>query len=197
VPLQGPFALGAAPAAVVLAGGEHPPQPNLPQGLAAHAQLCAGLGGADPDPVTAGLCRGGWAVLQWAPSPMAGVERRLLDRLGAAGAINFAAIGETRQEGQGSATDAPRLGRCNDHARPLRALSTACQIGEEANYHPFRRTGSGPRHLARTQKGFALRWQARTAKPPIRIACGCCWSAGSPAGLGCINCKACLIWAQD
>lgn len=130
-------------------------------------------------------------------APLAGVERRLLDRLGAAGAINFAAIGETRQEGQASATDAPRLGRCNDHARPLRALSTACQIGEEANYHPFRRTGSGPRHLARTQKGFALRWQARTAKPPIRIACGCCWSAGSPAGLGCINCKACLIWAQD
>ena len=76
-------------------------------------------------------------------------------------------------------------------------FSTACQIGQEANYHPFRRTGSGPRHLARTQKGFALRWQARTAKPPIRIACGCCWSAGSPGGLGCINCKACLIWAED
>jgi len=64
----------------------------------------------------------GWAALPWAPSPMAGVERRLLDRLGAAGAINFAAIGETRQQGQGSATDAPRLGRCKGQARPLRAI---------------------------------------------------------------------------
>ena len=53
---------------------------------------------------------------------MAGVVRRMLDRLGASGAINFAAIGETRQQGQGSAKDARRLGRCKDHARPLCVL---------------------------------------------------------------------------
>ena len=64
VPLQGALALGAAPTAVVLAGREHPPQPNLAQGFAAHAQLGAGLGGADPDPLTAGFCRGVWAVHQ-------------------------------------------------------------------------------------------------------------------------------------
>ena len=56
MPLQGPFALGAAPAAVVLAGGEHPPQANLPQGFAAHAQLCAGLGGGYPDPMAPAWC---------------------------------------------------------------------------------------------------------------------------------------------
>ena len=37
MPLQGPFALGAAPAAVVLAGGEHSAETQLAQGFAAHA----------------------------------------------------------------------------------------------------------------------------------------------------------------
>ena len=51
VPLQGPPALGAAPAAVVLAGCEHPPQPQLAEGFAAHAQGSAGFGGRHPGPL--------------------------------------------------------------------------------------------------------------------------------------------------
>jgi len=60
VPLQGPPALGAPPAAVVLAGGEHPPQPQLAEGFSAHPQGSAGLGGRHPDPVTT---RRGWRRL--------------------------------------------------------------------------------------------------------------------------------------
>jgi hypothetical protein len=51
VPLQGAPALGAAPAAVVLTGGEHPPQSQLAEGFAAHAQGCAGFCRRDPDPL--------------------------------------------------------------------------------------------------------------------------------------------------
>jgi hypothetical protein len=51
VPLQRPSALSAAPAAVVLTRGEHPPQPQLAEGFAAHAQRSAGLGGRHPDPL--------------------------------------------------------------------------------------------------------------------------------------------------
>lgn len=67
MPLQGPLALGAAPAAVVLAGGEHPTEAQLAQGFSAHAQFCAGLGGGYPDPVTP---RWGWHRLDFhQPSP--------------------------------------------------------------------------------------------------------------------------------
>ena len=51
VPLQGASALGASPAAVVLAGCQHPPQPQLAEGFAAHAQGCAGFCCRDPDPL--------------------------------------------------------------------------------------------------------------------------------------------------
>lgn len=67
VPLQGPFALGAAPAAVVLAGREHPPQPQLTEGFTAHGQRSAGLGGGHPDPVSS---RWGWhRLVLHQPSP--------------------------------------------------------------------------------------------------------------------------------
>lgn len=51
VPLQWPSALGAAPAAVVLAWGEHPPQPQLAKGFPAHPQSSAGFCRRDPDPL--------------------------------------------------------------------------------------------------------------------------------------------------
>ena len=75
VPLQGASALCAAPAAVVLAGGEHPPQPQLAEGFAAHAQGSAGLGGRHPDPVT--VRRGDGGVHQL-PASWARVKRKLV-----------------------------------------------------------------------------------------------------------------------
>jgi hypothetical protein len=41
VPLQWRPTMGAAPAAVVLALGEHSPQPQLTEGFAAYPQSCA------------------------------------------------------------------------------------------------------------------------------------------------------------
>lgn len=73
VPLQGASALGAAPAAVVLAGGEHPPQPQLAEGFAAHAQGSAGLGGRPPDPPA--VRRGDGGVHQL-PDSWARVKRK-------------------------------------------------------------------------------------------------------------------------
>lgn len=49
--LQWPPTLGAAPAAVVLAWGEHPPQPQLAEGFPAHPQNSAGFCRRDPDPL--------------------------------------------------------------------------------------------------------------------------------------------------
>ena len=67
MPLQGPLALGAAPAAVVLAGREHPTKAQLAQGFAAHGQRSAGLGRGHPDPVSS---RWGWHRLDFhQPSP--------------------------------------------------------------------------------------------------------------------------------
>jgi hypothetical protein len=43
--------LGAVPAAVVLAWGEHPPQPQLAEGFPAHPQSRAGFCRRDPDPL--------------------------------------------------------------------------------------------------------------------------------------------------
>ena len=54
VPLQRPSALGAAPTPVVLARGEHPSQPQLAEGFAAHPQGCAGICRRDPDPLASG-----------------------------------------------------------------------------------------------------------------------------------------------
>ena len=58
VPLQWPPALGAAPAAVVLARGEYPPQPQLAEGFAAHPQSCARFCCCDPDPLAGWRCGG-------------------------------------------------------------------------------------------------------------------------------------------
>ena len=58
VPLERSPALGAAPAAVVLTGGEHPPQPQLAEGFAAHAQSYARFCRCDPDPLAACRCGG-------------------------------------------------------------------------------------------------------------------------------------------
>ena len=60
VPLQWPPTLSAAPAAVVLARGEHPPQPQLTEGLAAHPKSSASFGRRHPDPLTSGW---GWCRL--------------------------------------------------------------------------------------------------------------------------------------
>jgi hypothetical protein len=51
MPLQGTFAFGAAPAAEVFAGLQHPAQPQLTQGFAADAEQLTGLSGTDPDPL--------------------------------------------------------------------------------------------------------------------------------------------------
>ena len=78
VPLQGPFALGAAPAAIVLAGREHPPQPQLTQGLAAHPQPCTGVGRGDPDPMAPAWGREDRGIHQPSPRTMsttAGFQR--------------------------------------------------------------------------------------------------------------------------
>ena len=58
VPLQWPSTLGAAPAAVVLARGKHPPQPQLTEGFAAHPQSSAGFCRRDPDPLADWRCGG-------------------------------------------------------------------------------------------------------------------------------------------
>jgi len=52
MPLQRPPALGAAPAAVVLARLKYSPLPQLAQGFAAHPQCSAGIRGADPGALT-------------------------------------------------------------------------------------------------------------------------------------------------
>ena len=54
MPLQGTFAFGAAPAAEVLTGLQHPAQPQLTQGFAADAEQLTGLSCADPDPLAGG-----------------------------------------------------------------------------------------------------------------------------------------------
>ena len=51
VPLQGALALGAAPAAEVLAGLQDPPQSELPEGFAADAEPFADFGCGDPSPL--------------------------------------------------------------------------------------------------------------------------------------------------
>jgi hypothetical protein len=51
----------------VLAGREHPPQPQLTEGFAAHPQPCTGVGRGDPDPMTS---RWGWhRLVLHQPSP--------------------------------------------------------------------------------------------------------------------------------
>jgi GNAT superfamily N-acetyltransferase len=56
VPLQRAPALGAAPAAVVLAWGEHPPQPQLAEGFPAHPQGSARFCSRHPDPLAGWRC---------------------------------------------------------------------------------------------------------------------------------------------
>ena len=51
VPLQWPPTLGAAPTPVVLAQGEHPPQPQLSESFSAHPQSSTCLCRRHPDPV--------------------------------------------------------------------------------------------------------------------------------------------------
>jgi hypothetical protein len=51
MPLQGAFAFGAAPAAEVLAGLQHPAQPQLTQGFAADTKQLTDLSCADPHPL--------------------------------------------------------------------------------------------------------------------------------------------------